>query len=454
MNKYKNISLVKNKEENHMSFIVIKNDGGIDSYFTFFMNKLINNNFSKSTVEVYAIAVATFIDYIFEALIFENENNNIFDLNKLYDYTEMFPRYLSSSINTKDNKIHSIAKRLNFLNPVSHSTEVSYIAAINKYLIYSEEYNRKINEINDNESVVLFKRMRSKIDKNELLNIKKNSIFATLVAGGSKIKNNVILKPSKRGKATIIESKDEKEFPLSKVKMLINANKDYLTKTIISLLACSGLRLSEALLITFNDIDFVNRSIKIRNPKIRPLEDFNNYFTYEKQQELPFKSRTTENVFLIHPFDDDFWSYLQLYLTKERVLTDKHTFIFNVKNEEKPLIESEKNLKAITQKFKYKSKKVLGIDFSPHSLRHMYISYLVNYFPCQNGNYGLPIHKVQKIVGHTNLKSTEVYIHTNIELNKLQQMAFFQMQGISDLKIKKALLLSELNKIEKLINEQ
>lgn len=94
------------------------------------------------------------------------------------------------------------------------------------------------------------------------------------------------------------------------------------------------------------------------------------------------------------------------------------------------------------------------MEFSPHSLRHMYISYLVNYFPCQNGNYGLPIHKVQKIVGHTNLKSTEVYIHTNIELNKLQQMAFFQMQGISDLKIKKALLLSELNKIEKLINEQ
>lgn len=454
MEKYKNISLLKKINDTHQSFILIKNDGTIDSYFTFFINKLITNNFSKSTVEVYAIAVATFIDYIFESFVFENENNNIFDLNKLYDYTEMFPRYLSSSVNTKDNKIYSIAKRLNFLNPVSHSTEVSYIAAVNKYLIYSEEYNRKINEINDNESVVLFKRMRSKIDRNESFNIQKNSLFATLVAGGSKIKNNVILKPSKRGKATIIESKDEKEFPLSKVKILINSNKDYLTKTIISLLASSGLRLSEALLITFNDIDFVNRSIKIRNPKIRPLEDFNNYFTYEKQQELPFKSRTTENVFLIHPFDDDFWSYLQLYLTKERVLTDKHTFIFNVKNEEKPLIESEKNLKAITQKFKYKSKKVLGMEFSPHSLRHMYISYLVNYFPCQNGNYGLPIHKVQKIVGHTNLKSTEVYIHTNIELNKLQQMAFFQMQGISDLKIKKALLLSELNKIEKLINEQ
>lgn len=336
MNKYKNISLIKETGKMPTCFILIKNDGCIDSYFTFFMNKLIKNNFSKSTVEVYAIAVATFIDYIFESFVFENENNNIFDLNKLYDYTEMFPRYLSSSVNTKDNKIYSIAKRLNFLNPVSHSTEVSYIAAVNKYLIYSEEYNRKINEINDNESVVLFKRMRSKIDKNESFNIQKNSLFATLVAGGSKIKNNVILKPSKRGKATITESKDEKEFPLSKVKILINSNKDYLTKTIISLLASSGLRLSEALLITFNDIDFVNRSIKIRNPKIRPLEDFNNYFTYEKQQELPFKSRTTENVFLIHPFDDDFWSYLQLYLTKERVLTDKHTFIFNVKNEEKP----------------------------------------------------------------------------------------------------------------------
>lgn len=454
MSKFKNINLIKKSINNENVFLIIENDGSINSYFNFFMSKLLRNRFSKNTCDSYAIAVATFLDYINEAVQVENEKGNLFDINNLYDYTQLFPKYLSSAQKTNNENLLKIAKRLDFKNSLSHSTEVSYIAAINKYLLYSEEYSRKINEVNGvNNSTELFKSIKRKIDSYEAFNINKDNVFSSVIAGGAKIKNNVILKPSKRGVAQKNIDNDKREFPISHVEKLISLNKDYLTKTIIALLAASGLRLSEALLLTFNDIDFVNRTIKVKNPKLRKLEDFNNYFTYEQQQGLPFKSRATENVFLIHPFDDIFWDCLQKYLVQERLLTESHPFIFNVKNSEIPMIAHDRNLKAFTQKFKYKTRKILPDEYSPHSLRHMYVSYLVNYFPCENGSFGLPIHKVQKIVGHTNLKSTEVYIHTNIELNKLQQIAFFSIQGHIDLEIKKKILLSELNTVERLINE-
>lgn len=454
MSKFKNINLIKKSINNEDIFLIIEDGGVINSYFSFFISKLIENRFSKNTCAAYAIAIATFLDYISEAVQAENEKGFIFDTAKLFDYVQLFPKYLSSATNTTNKNISEIAQRLNFTCPLSHSTEVSYIAAVNKYLVYSEEYSRKINEVDGvNNSTELFKSIKRKIDSYEAFNINKDNVFSSVIAGGAKIKNNVILKPSKRGVAQKNIDNDKREFPISHVEKIISLNKDYLTKTIIALLAASGLRLSEALLLTFNDIDFVNRTIKIKNPKLRKLEDFNNYFTYEQQQELPFKSRTTENVFLIHPFDNIFWDCLQKYLVQERLLTESHPFIFNVKNSEVPMIAHDRNLKAFTQKFKYKTCKILPDEYSPHSLRHMYVSYLVNYFPCENGSFGLPIHKVQKIVGHTNLKSTEVYIHTNIELNKLQQMAFFSIQGHIDLEIKRKILLSELNTVERLINE-
>lgn len=454
MSKFKNINLIKKSIDNEDVFLIIEDGGMINSYFSFFMSRIIENGFSKNTCAAYAVAIATFLDYISEAVQSENEKGFIFDIAKLYDYVQLFPKYLSSATNTTNKNILEIAQRLNFTRPLSHSTEVSYIAAVNKYLIYSEEYSRKINEVDGvNNSTELFKSIKRKIDSYEAFLINKDNVFSSVIAGGAKIKNNVILKPSKRGVAQKNIDNDKREFPISHVEKLISLNKDYLTKTIIALLAASGLRLSEALLLTFNDIDFVSRTIKIKNPKLRKPEDFNNYFTYEQQQELPFKSRTTENVFLIHPFDDIFWDCLQKYLVQERLLTELHPFIFNVKNSEVPMITHDRNLKAFTQKFKYKTCKILPDEYSPHSLRHMYVSYLVNYFPCENGSFGLPIHKVQKIVGHTNLKSTEVYIHTNIELNKFQQMAFFSIQGDIDLEMKRNILLSELNTVERLINE-
>lgn len=454
MSKFKNINLIKKSINHEDVFLIIEDRGVINSYFSFFMSRIIENGFSKNTCAAYAVAIATFLDYISEAVQSENEKGFIFDTAKLYDYVQLFPKYLSSATNTTNKKLLEVAQRLNFTSSLSHSTEVSYIAAVNKYLVYSEEYSRKINEVDGvNNSTELFKSIKRKIDSYETFNINKDNVFSSVIAGGAKIKSNVILKPSKRGVAQKNIDNDKREFPISHVEKLISLNKDYLTKTIIALLAASGLRLSEALLLTFNDIDFVNRTIKIKNPKLRKLEDFNNYFTYEQQQELPFKSRTTENVFLIHPFDDIFWDCLQKYLVQERLLTESHPFIFNVKNSEIPMIAHDRNLKAFTQKFKYKTCKILPDEYSPHSLRHMYVSYLVNYFPCENGSFGLPIHKVQKIVGHTNLKSTEVYIHTNIELNKLQQTAFFSIKGHINLEMKRKILLSEINTVERLINE-
>jgi len=56
----------------------------------------------------------------------------------------------------------------------------------------------------------------------------------------------------------------------------------------------------------------------------------------------------------------------------------------------------------------------------PHSLRHAYGTYLLNYFPRMNGDYGLPLPFVQQLMGHADIKSTMKYARYDEELMRLE----------------------------------
>jgi hypothetical protein len=50
----------------------------------------------------------------------------------------------------------------------------------------------------------------------------------------------------------------------------------------------------------------------------------------------------------------------------------------------------------------------------------MYGTYLLNYFPRANGDYGLPAPMVQQLMGHASLKSTLKYARYDQDLLKLE----------------------------------
>lgn len=63
---------------------------------------------------------------------------------------------------------------------------------------------------------------------------------------------------------------------------------------------------------------------------------------------------------------------------------------------------------------------VLPKKTGPHGLRHMYGTYLLNYFPRSNGDYGLPAAWVQQLMGHADLESTLKYAKFDQDLIKLE----------------------------------
>ncbi len=59
---------------------------------------------------------------------------------------------------------------------------------------------------------------------------------------------------------------------------------------------------------------------------------------------------------------------------------------------------------------------ILGESHGPHSLRHAYGSYLLNYFPRVDGGFGLNMGIVQQMLGHAEMKSTQKYARHDKDL--------------------------------------
>ena len=104
-----------------------------------------------------------------------------------------------------------------------------------------------------------------------------------------------------------------------------------------------------------------------------------------------------------------------------------HDFLFQKENG-RPLFASGKKGKSdrsnINKEFK-KYLKSAGIEtnnsLSPHSLRHMYGTYILNYLPINDGKtYGLAMEYVQQLMGHKSIASTEKYAIHDTKILQMQ----------------------------------
>ena len=184
----------------------------------------------------------------------------------------------------------------------------------------------------------------------------------------------------------VISPKKSKKLPSfllkNEVESLMNSFDDtdikqLRTHALIELIYSSGLRISEALGLEINSIDFANKCVKVlgkgNKERIVPLgakaiESLNKYKSERKEL---LKSETTNALFI----DNN---------GKQLNPRNAYTLIHNA-------------MMGITE-----SKKK-----SPHILRHSFATHLLD--------NGADIQSVSEMLGHASLSATQVYTHVSIE---------------------------------------
>lgn len=150
---------------------------------------------------------------------------------------------------------------------------------------------------------------------------------------------------------------------------------DYRNKAMLELIYATGLRVSELVNLTLNNIDFTNCIIKIvgkgNKERIIPLGEYSMY-------------------------------YLNMYMDVRGSLLKKEVCdALFVNNHGKKITRQGffKNLKSILRE------KGLDEDVSPHTLRHSFATHLLN--------SGADLRSIQEMLGHSDISTTRIYTHVS-----------------------------------------
>ena len=148
---------------------------------------------------------------------------------------------------------------------------------------------------------------------------------------------------------------------------------DYRNKAMLELIYGTGLRISELLSLTLNDVDLINCTVRCmgkgRKERIVPINDYiieslSNYLTVRSQLEKKQK-------------------YHELFLNNHGKPITRQGFFKILK---KLLLE-----------------KGLNTDVSPHTLRHSFATHLLE--------NGADLRVIQEMLGHSDISTTRIYTH-------------------------------------------
>ncbi len=253
----------------------------------------------------------------------------------------------------------------------AQSTIKTYGNCLAKFLKAFEKYELKdVSEKNIENYIAHLLKVEKISDAYQKQMLGTIAKFYELIYGK---KLNLFYLYPKRKKSTL-----PKYITQQEVKKMLEATDNLKHLCILKLLYGAGLRLSEVLNLQITDIDSENMLIHIRNGK----------------------GQKDRNVMLSPVLLSDLRAYFKEYKPR------KYLFAGQTKEQ-----YSAKSIQNIVKKTSQKA----GIQrpVSPHILRHSFATHLV-----ENGT---DIRYVQELLGHTSLKTTQVYTHiTDISKSKIK----------------------------------
>lgn len=192
----------------------------------------------------------------------------------------------------------------------------------------------------------------------------------------------------------IIRLKTKKTLPkvltIEEVELILDIDLktpfDYRNKAMLELMYSSGLRVSELLDLTVNDIDFENDLVKVfgkgSKERIIPIGDY----ALKALSKYIYEFR---NVLIKEPTDI-------LFLNNHGTKMSRSGF-FKIINK----IAEEKSIKK---------------EISPHILRHSFATHMLE---C-----GADLRSIQELLGHENMSTTSIYTHVRNDLLRKQYDEF------------------------------
>ncbi|MEZ9437032.1 site-specific integrase [Vibrio atlanticus] len=409
--------------------------------FEEYVELLIDKGYASTTVEQYAGHVSRFLDFLYEVRAVSAEIDVAFEPSKVF---RLYQDYLTLGQNSNTKLISQVAINIGKDNETSFKSIANGIEASLSIFMELRMFDKY-----DNSFLESIKHEHN-IDHRELSQMARNSWFeATKRNFGSKSKKKVKLfrraakKNNRTSLKTLTKEKIKKSFPIDKCVQFFYSSditpaskfskvRDFL---LYSLLAATGIRTSEALQVTVDDINWDEKTIDI----ISPNERHNTGLTQKESEALCDKGRATSLTFMIQPFAHIFWSILKIYMERHYKANVNHRFLFQKANG-RPFFSSCRSSRSKTLKRYIKTFDPALEHLGHHSFRHTYAFYTLNYFPIvdEHGNptdrQGLPMAYVKLLMGHQNISSTEVYAKQDIDLIEFMLSAansFVRDQNIS-----------------------
>lgn len=454
----KNVSLTEARVDGKQSWRLLDPAGRPIQAFAVFAKNLERR--SVNTRANYCRWLAEFIDYLYEASAWTSaDGSGAVSHEDLVEVIEAYDEYLVFGLDAGREVARKVAETLPSPR-ISKRSSATKHAAIRRFLKLSERVRKQMLEIMsasgdalgvDRQSLFLGMGEKHEMVHSQRSAVVANSMLAGVIAGGPKLIEEGILPTS----APDITYEHERAFPFDRVGAALAELTTFRDKALYAFCAASGCRISEALQLLWEDIDIASQTVRLVDPESRP--NCPSYLALKpiERDRLVWKGRTTSTTLLIDPFATNFFEALAQYLRREYIPHGRHGFVFQYErggDQGAPyFLAAASSRNGVLNR----AIKLAGIESieGPHSLRHMYGTYLINYFPRPDGTYGLPLGLVQKLMGHRQAKDTAKYARHDkdlleAELKYANLMVFGNGKVRSVYELKRAALLTRLADVE------
>jgi len=406
----KNYTRLAREAGRYRTLTLLDNAGDPVQVFDLFVNSLVREGLSPSTVATYSNHIASFLDYLTEAKVFGLPCSQLELKKAIQGY---LPARLAGANARGDFDI--ISRKLLGQKRLTKAAAKGHAAAINKFLLESESHALHMQQIAEWEGSIsegpakqIFQETMRQRSGAEIKRIYQSSMMANVMNHHPKVAGEKIVKV--RGKDN--SPNRDKDFPAEYILSLLDCASCARDEALWALSAGTGVRPHEALLLEMNHIDFERRKVVVEDPD-------NRRFASQMPDELRrrWKGRAVSETYFIPILRDRFFKALERYIRTEYMPAPNQRLVFQkLKGDRSPYIDvADKNRiqsfqRAVRRVQKgLPSKDAYLSDLTPHSLRHFYGTFMLNYVPLGNNQYGLRPVEVQRLMGHEKLKSTLRY---------------------------------------------